>query len=111
MALPSATAGRTSAISSHSMCVLLVTAEREQPLAQLASCPVQAHLGGSLADAQLGGDGLVREVVDVPEHDHGPQLGGKLLQCGADPIPLGRGVAAGLGVVVGPLVDDLGVVA
>ena len=43
-------------------------------LAQLAAGPVEPHLGRRLGDAELGGDRLVGQVVDVAEHDDGPQL-------------------------------------
>ena len=53
---------------------------REQLLAQLAPGPVQPHLGRRLGDAQLGGDGLVGQVVDVAQHDHGPQPGRQVVE-------------------------------
>ena len=35
---------------------------------------MEAHLGRGLADTELTGDLLVREVVYVPQHDHHPHL-------------------------------------
>ena len=52
----------------------------EQLLTQAAASPVEAHLGRGLADAELSGNLLVRQVVDVPEHDHHPHLVRKLRQ-------------------------------
>ena len=65
--------------------------QREQAVAQLAAGPVQAHLGRRLRDAQLGGDGLVGQVVDVAEHDDGPQPG---RQAGEGLAAAGRGASA-----------------
>ena len=48
-----------------------LAARPEHLLAQLAAGPVEAHLGRRLGDAELGGDGLVGQVVDVAQHDDG----------------------------------------
>src|SRR3954469_8451182 len=72
----------------------LLTPHREQPLPELATSPVQAHLGRRLADAQLVGDGLMGQVVDVAQHDHRPQLGGQLSQGGDDLVALEGGIGS-----------------
>src|SRR5579871_6562348 len=93
-ALPSTMAGRRSATSSHwnpdsdRTCVLLLAAERVEPLAEFPAGPVQPHLGRRLADAELGRDALVGKVIDVPQHDDGPQPRGQLLEGGFDPLPV-----------------------
>ena len=61
--------------------------QREQLARAAAAGPVEAHLGRRLGDAELGGDGLVGQVVDVAQHDHGPQPGRQL---GGAPRRAGR---------------------
>ena len=47
-------------------------------------------LAAGLGDAQLGGDGLVGQVVDVAQHDHGPQPGREARAGRAAPGRAGR---------------------
>src|SRR3954447_3646537 len=111
---PSATSERRSAIWSHCTGTTLLL-DRLSPqgvevLAELAAGSVQTHLRRRLGDAQLGGDGLVGQVVDVAEHDHGPQAGGQLTQGRVEAIPEGGRLRACLGVDVGVRVRDRRVV-
>src|SRR3954469_26032942 len=78
----------------------LLTPHREQLLPELATSPVQAHLGRRLADSQLIRDSLVRQVVDVTQHDDRPQLRRQLTQGGRDLVALQRCVGLELRIVI-----------
>src|SRR5438270_8450589 len=67
---PSTMPGSSSATSSHRTGFVLPS-HGEQALPQLLAGPVEADLGGCLGDAELLGDLVVREVVDVAEDDDG----------------------------------------
>src|SRR5207302_11342772 len=77
-ATPSTITGRARDTSSHRMGGLL-SLHREQTLAQPAPGPMEPHLGSRLTDPELVGDGLVGQVVHVPEYDDRPQALGQVL--------------------------------
>ena len=58
--------------------------EWEHLLAKTAAGAVETDFGGTDRDAELVGDGLVREVVDVAQHDHGPQAGRQVADRGVE---------------------------
>ena len=51
-----------------------------EQVAQPLAAPVQAHLGRRHRDAELLGDLLVRQAVDVLQHDEHPQLRRQVLE-------------------------------
>src|SRR2546428_4189426 len=84
-AVPSTMPGSASATSS--LCMgLLLSLERVQLLAQPATGPVEPDLGRCLRDAELGGYGLVGQVVDVAQDDDRPQPRRQIGEGGADAI-------------------------
>src|SRR3954447_6549018 len=95
---PSAASDSSSATSSHRTFVALlvswVSTLREKLFPQLLASAVQADLGGRLGDAELGGDGLVGQVVDVTQDDDGPQARRELAQRNREAVA--GGVAFGL---------------
>src|SRR6187397_809064 len=104
---PSTAPGSSRATSSHRMRgppTLFV-----QHVAQLLAAPVEADLGGRDGDAELVGDVLVREAVDVLQDHDGPQLRGQLVeglgQLGETRGRLGLQVGLGVEAGVGRLVD------
>ena len=101
---PSATVDRSVA-GPHTASAVLHVTPGEQVLPELLACPVEAHLGRRLGDPELGGDGLVGQVVDVSQHHHLAELGGKCLEGVGEPGAQRRGVGLLLGVVGGPFVD------
>src|SRR5581483_4921882 len=108
----STTCGNSSAIWSHCTDVLLsvtlsqLPAQWEEALPQSAPGPVEADLGRPFRDTQLGGDGLVGEVVHVTQHHDGAHVGREGLERFGQPRALGGDVRPQLGVDLGPLIDQ-----
>src|SRR6059058_2425219 len=106
---PSMIWGRASTTSSHRTGPLLCQSlppGGEEPLPQLLAGPVQAHLGGRLADTELGGDRLVGQVVDVTQDDDRPQARRQILEGDGDAVELQRHTRHDLRVAVDPTVGD-----
>ena len=85
---------------------LLLSSQREQPLAKSLAGSMQPDLGVGLGDAQLRGDGFVWQVVDVAQHDNGAQRCRQLVEGFGDPDTIGGHVGPRLRIDLGPHVDE-----
>ena len=82
----------------------------EQLLTQAAPSPVETHLGRGLADAELTSNLLVRQVVNIPEHDHHPHLVRKIRECFHETLPIVGCPSRRLRVSLGARLQNLEIV-
>jgi hypothetical protein len=71
---------------------------------------VEAHLSRGLADAQLASNLLVRQVVDVPEHDYHPHLVWKIREGLHETLPIIGRPSCGLRIAFGARLENLEIV-
>ena len=71
---------------------------------------MESDLGRRLADSELAGDRLVREVVHIAEHDHHAQLVRKTCKGRDESLPVVRGSHGRLGITLRARLENLEIV-